>query len=126
MKLRQDQAAGLETVKRMDAEFLGRLNAKGDTLREEINQAFARKGIEGQATGAGSLFKIKNVAGIDMIHVPYKGGPPALRDVAAGQVALCFAVRSQDIQQCFFALGVDPAGGMPDEFAAFFKSEIAK
>ena len=51
-------AAGLETVKRMDADFLGRLNAKGDQLREELNNAFARKGIEGQATGAGSLFKI--------------------------------------------------------------------
>jgi glutamate-1-semialdehyde 2,1-aminomutase len=51
-------AAGLETVKRMDAEFLKRLNARGDALREELNQVFTRKGIEGQVTGAGSLFKI--------------------------------------------------------------------
>lgn len=50
-------AAGLETVKRMDAEFLARLSAKGDVMREKLNEAFARKGIEGQVTGAGSLFK---------------------------------------------------------------------
>jgi glutamate-1-semialdehyde 2,1-aminomutase len=42
----------------MDAAFLAQLNAKGDKLREELNGIFTRKGIEGQVTGAGSLFKI--------------------------------------------------------------------
>lgn len=36
----------------------------------------------------GELFK--SMAGIDMVHVPYKGGGPALIDLLAGQVALMF------------------------------------
>ena len=51
-------AAGLETVKRMDADFLQRLNALGDALRAELNSVFIRKGIAGQVTGMGSLFKV--------------------------------------------------------------------
>jgi tripartite-type tricarboxylate transporter receptor subunit TctC len=37
---------------------------------------------------AGELFKI--MAGIDMIHVPYRGGAPALTDLAGGQVQVAF------------------------------------
>ena len=37
---------------------------------------------------AGELFK--SVAGIDVVHVPYKGGAAALTDVIAGQVAYYF------------------------------------
>lgn len=37
---------------------------------------------------AGELFKIK--AGVDMIHVPYRGGAPALTDLAGGQVQVAF------------------------------------
>ena len=37
---------------------------------------------------AGELFKL--VAGIDVVHVPYKGGAAALTDVIAGQVAYYF------------------------------------
>ncbi len=38
---------------------------------------------------AGELFK--NMTGINMVHVPYKGGGPALADLLAGQVDLYFA-----------------------------------
>jgi len=38
---------------------------------------------------AGELFKFR--AGIDMVHVPYKGGGPAIIDLISGQVALMFA-----------------------------------
>jgi putative tricarboxylic transport membrane protein len=38
---------------------------------------------------AGEL--LKTMAGIDMVHVPYKGGPPALNDVMAGNIQLFFA-----------------------------------
>ncbi len=37
---------------------------------------------------AGELFKI--TVGIDMIHVPYRGGAPALTDLAGGQVQVAF------------------------------------
>jgi len=37
---------------------------------------------------AGELFKI--MTGIDMIHVPYRGGAPALNDLAGGQVQVAF------------------------------------
>jgi len=37
---------------------------------------------------AGELFKI--MTGVDMIHVPYRGGAPALTDLAGGQVQVAF------------------------------------
>jgi tripartite-type tricarboxylate transporter receptor subunit TctC len=38
---------------------------------------------------AGELFKLR--AGVDVVHVPYKGGGPAIVDLVAGQVNLMFA-----------------------------------
>ena len=38
---------------------------------------------------AGELFKLR--AGVDIVHVPYKGGGPAIIDLVAGQVAMMFA-----------------------------------
>jgi tripartite-type tricarboxylate transporter receptor subunit TctC len=37
---------------------------------------------------AGELFKM--MAGVDMVHVPYRGGGPALTDLIAGQVQVMF------------------------------------
>ena len=37
---------------------------------------------------SGELFK--NMAGVDMIHVPYKGSAPAITDLLGGQVHLMF------------------------------------
>jgi len=37
---------------------------------------------------AGELFKM--MAGVDMVHVPYRGGGPALTDLIAGQVQIMF------------------------------------
>src|SRR5580658_1650555 len=34
---------------------------------------------------------LKSMAGIDMVHVPYKGGPPALNDIMGDQIQLFFA-----------------------------------
>ena len=38
---------------------------------------------------AGELFK--GMAGIDMVHIPYKGGAPAMIDLLAGQIQLIFS-----------------------------------
>ncbi|MCZ2498818.1 tripartite tricarboxylate transporter substrate binding protein [Xylophilus sp. Kf1] len=38
---------------------------------------------------AGELFK--SMAGVDILHVPYKGGAPAMNDLLGGQVDLMFA-----------------------------------
>ena len=38
---------------------------------------------------AGELFKM--MAGVDMVHVPYRGGAPALTDLIGGQVQVMFA-----------------------------------
>jgi tripartite-type tricarboxylate transporter receptor subunit TctC len=53
----------------------------------------------GNGTGphmAGELFKI--MAGVDMLHVPYRGSPPALTDLLAGQVQLMFSPLSSSIE----------------------------
>jgi tripartite-type tricarboxylate transporter receptor subunit TctC len=45
---------------------------------------------------AGELFKMK--AGIDLIHVPYRGGAPALTDLIGGQVHVSFADIASSIE----------------------------
>jgi len=62
------------------------------TLRELVAAAKQRPGTYAYASPgngtpghiAGELLKIR--AGIDLLHVPYKGGGPALADTVAGQV----------------------------------------
>lgn len=50
--------------------------------------AFASSGNGTSQHLSGELFK--QIAGVDMQHVPYKGSPPALNDVAGGAVAMTF------------------------------------
>jgi tripartite-type tricarboxylate transporter receptor subunit TctC len=50
----------------------------------ELNYASVGNGSPGHI--AGELLKLKS--GIDIVHVPYKGGGPAVTDVMAGQVPL--------------------------------------
>jgi tripartite-type tricarboxylate transporter receptor subunit TctC len=49
---------------------------------------YASVGTGSPAHIAGELFKLK--AGIDIVHVPYKGGGPAITDTLGGQVQLAF------------------------------------
>ncbi|MEQ1773323.1 MAG: tripartite tricarboxylate transporter substrate binding protein [Burkholderiales bacterium] len=144
---------------------------------------------------AGELFN--SMAGVKLVHIPYKGGAPAMIDLISGQIHLMFATASTSVQhirtgklralavttakraalvselptmmesgmpgfevnnwyglvapvkvppdiiatlnrQVRVALespdvkdsmqkqGIDPAGGTPDEFGAYIKSELAK
>jgi len=53
----------------------------------KLNMASA--GVGGADHIAGELFKM--MAGVNMIHVPYRGGAPALTDMLGGQVQVYFA-----------------------------------
>jgi len=50
--------------------------------------AFASTGHGGQTHFAGELFQ--DITGTKLIHIPYKGGGPAMQDVLAGRVQLIF------------------------------------
>jgi tripartite-type tricarboxylate transporter receptor subunit TctC len=53
---------------------------------------YASSGVGGAGHLSGELFKQR--AGIDMIHVPYKGGGPAMTDLLGGRVTMYPAVPS--------------------------------
>src|SRR5579862_1289327 len=68
------------------AEFVALAKAKPGELN------YASSGVGGAGHLAGELFK--QAAGIDMVHVPYKGGGPAMTDILGGRVTMYPAVPS--------------------------------
>ena len=60
----------------------------------KINMASA--GIGTAPHVAGELFKM--MTGVDMVHVPYRGGGPALTDLLGGQVQVMFATTVASIE----------------------------
>ena len=80
---------------------------------------FASAGSGGGAHLAGELFKA--MAGVNLVHIPYKGTGPALLDVVGGQVNLMFAGVSAAVPHVrtgkLRALGVSSQGrlkALPD------------
>jgi tripartite-type tricarboxylate transporter receptor subunit TctC len=71
------------------AEFIA--HAKASKL------AFASSGVGTSIHLSGEL--LKRVAGIDMTHVPYRGGAPAVADLIPGRVDLMFNVMSSVLPQ---------------------------
>jgi tripartite-type tricarboxylate transporter receptor subunit TctC len=72
-------AAGFKNVK----DVIAKAKAKPNQL------SYASPGVGSGLHLAGELFKQQ--AGIDMLHVPYKGSAPALNDVLGGAVPLMFS-----------------------------------
>ena len=60
----------------------------------KVNMASAGNGAASHA--AGELFNM--MAGVNMIHVPYRGGAPALTDLLGGQVQVFFAPLAASIE----------------------------
>jgi tripartite-type tricarboxylate transporter receptor subunit TctC len=93
------QAVALQNI------FIVHPNLPPRTLKELIALAKARPGAlnfasSGQASPghlAGELFK--SMAGVKMVHVPYKGGGPAMVDLIAGHVEIFVAVISTAVPQ---------------------------
>ena len=59
--------------------------------------SFGSPGVGTQAHLAGEL--LKSMAGVDMLHVPYKGMAPALNDVLGGQISFMFLSMSSALSQ---------------------------
>jgi tripartite-type tricarboxylate transporter receptor subunit TctC len=59
--------------------------------------SYASAGVGTASHLAGELFK--NMAGVDMAHIPYKGNAPAITDVMGGQAHMIFATMPTVIQQ---------------------------
>jgi tripartite-type tricarboxylate transporter receptor subunit TctC len=71
------------------------------TLRDLVEQAKAKPGaISYASTGVGGFNHFggelfKKLAGINMVHVPYKGGGPAMIDIIAGNIPVMFTSVTQ-------------------------------
>ena len=93
------QAVALQNI------FIVHPNLPPRTLKELIALAKARPGKLNFASSgpaspghlAGELFK--SMAGVNMVHVPYKGGGPAMVDLIAGHVEIFVAVISTAVPQ---------------------------
>ena len=74
------------------------------TMADFLKLAKSKPGQVSYATpGGGSLPHLigelfKQQAGIDMMHVPYKGGGPALADLLAGHVIVHFCLRLKSMR----------------------------
>jgi tripartite-type tricarboxylate transporter receptor subunit TctC len=85
----------------VNAQFSPKTVAELITLAKQKKDsiAYASSGNGSAQHLAGALFE--SAAGVDMVHVPYKGGGPALNDVIGGQVPVFFgnlASSAQHIQ----------------------------
>src|SRR5436305_2051441 len=88
------EAYGMEVHPSFPAKTVGEFIAYAKANPGKLNMASA-----GNGTGphmAGELLKI--MAGVDMVHVAYRGSPPALTDLLAGQVQIMFSPMSSSIE----------------------------
>ena len=72
------------------AEFIARAKASPESL------AYASAGAGSTNHLCGAL--LENMAGISMVHVPYRGGAPAVADTVAGQTQVMFTAGTQSLE----------------------------
>ena len=84
----------LEVNPAMPAKTVGELIALAKGNPGKVNMASA--GIGTPQHLAGELFK--SMAGVDLVHVPYRGGAPALTDMIGGQVQVMFDTLNSSIE----------------------------
>lgn len=76
--------------------FVGNPSLPAKNLAEVISYVKANPGkVSFASYSAGTIshtmgLELNKAAGIDMLHVPYRGSPPALQDLMGGHVALMF------------------------------------
>jgi tripartite-type tricarboxylate transporter receptor subunit TctC len=85
--------------------LVANLNFPARTFKEFIALAKANPGKYSNASsGSGSsghlaMEMVKQAAGIDVVHIPYKGGAAAIQDVIGGQVPLLFINQDNALPQ---------------------------
>lgn len=79
--------------------LIARKDLPANTIEELLALAAANKGkpLSMANTGPGSMFhlvgeKFAQQAGIELVHVPYRGSAPAMGDLMGGQVDLMFTI----------------------------------
>jgi tripartite-type tricarboxylate transporter receptor subunit TctC len=95
------------------AEFVKLANSRPGVV------TYGSSGIGGIGHLAGELFKM--MAKVDLVHVPYKGGAPAMTDLLGGQVAAIFATPVTAMPhikagklRALATTGARRGGGMPE------------
>ena len=78
---------GMEVHPSFPAKTGSELIAYAKSNPGKINYGSA--GVGSSLHMAGELFKL--MAGVELVHVPYRGSPPALTDLLAGQIQLMFS-----------------------------------
>src|SRR5207237_90685 len=87
--------------------------------------SFASSGAGSSTHMSAELFKI--MAGVDLLHVPYKGSGPALRDVIARLNREINAIlAAPEMRQRLADQGAEAVGGTPEVFAEHAKRERDK
>lgn len=111
-------SGGLNTLK----EIIALAKAKPGSL------AYASTGVGGFNHFGGELFK--KVAGVDLVHVPYKGGGPAMIDVMGGQIPMMFSTVTQVLPHVrpgrlkLIAVGADKRSPVVPEVPTFAEAGL--
>jgi tripartite-type tricarboxylate transporter receptor subunit TctC len=111
-------SGGLNTVK----DVIALAKAKPGSL------SYASTGVGGFNHFGGELFK--KLAGVDLVHVPYRGGGPAMIDVMGGQIPLMFSSLTQTLPHVrtgrlkVIALGADKRSPVVPEVPTFAEAGL--